>query len=181
MEVHVSTAYNRRRGAKANRSRTPRQCARREPPIEIFHSVHEAPGLIESIALVETNRRCIRLADGASQFCSDHRLRAPAQPEGPISRRLRLEHQARQSAEDAKFKGKTHVKMPPWFKAHMRRQRRFLQQHSGKMPHGWKPSWCDHEKDICAQKSIFAKLAQAGLEALGLKPKGTIGKNPWAR
>jgi hypothetical protein len=67
----MSTTYNRRRGVTARKMRKPREC-----------------------------NSCGRFADGASRYCSDHRLRV-ASVEGPIGRGLRLRHQANQQREDA--------------------------------------------------------------------------------
>lgn len=85
----MSAVYNRRRGAKANRARKPRECAL-------------ATGC--------------GLADGASRYCGDHRFRGPSIPENDAARQLRLAHQANQSAEAARLTGKTHVRMAPWMK-----------------------------------------------------------------
>lgn len=67
----MSTAYNRRRGAKANRSRKPREC---------FAA------------------NCTRIGT-IGNYCDDHAA-MPA-PEGPIGRFFRLRHQANQQREDA--------------------------------------------------------------------------------
>lgn len=102
----MSTTYNRRRGAKANKPRTPRQCT--------ILSVGADGG---------EPKRCIRLADGASPHCIDHRFRGPSLSEGPISRWLRLAHQARQSAEDARLKGKESPRLNAGAKARWKKLR----------------------------------------------------------
>ena len=114
----MSTAYNRRRGAKANRARKPRLCQHRDPVPE--------PAASHGIG------RCLRLADGASPYCSDHRYRFPS-VEGPIAKQLRREAQARQQREDALLptscKGKRSkvqdgIKPPAHFKARQRKLKR---------------------------------------------------------
>ena len=104
----MSTGHNRKR-------KQPRQCQYRDEPVEVFHHVHQTPTGTEGVAYVEANRRCSRFAEGASRYCADHKLRTES-PEGPMGRKLRLQHQANQVAEAGKLAGKTHVKLPRWYK-----------------------------------------------------------------
>ena len=112
----MSVAYNRRRGAKANRARKPKQC--------VFEEEAAGPSPDE--------QRCGRFADGASSYCSDHRYRFPS-IEGPIAKQLRREAQARQQREDALLptscKGKRSkvqdgIKPPAHAKARLRKLKR---------------------------------------------------------
>lgn len=84
----MSIAYNRRRGAKADKSRTPRQCAHLEPP-PYAHN--------QSKLMADEPQRCPQLAP-VNRYCPDHGIRPSNLPEGPISRRLRLDRQAQQAA-----------------------------------------------------------------------------------
>ena len=150
----MSVAYNRRRGAKANKPRRMRQCRNGVVARQIGSS-----GAIVSESVTLPFERCIRLADGASRYCADHRFRGPVLPEGPISRRLRLEHQARQQREDALLPRSC-------------RRKRTAKQFG--------------IKDSSALKAMRRRLKQqallAGFFALfGIGKKAAKSKNPWAK
>lgn len=100
----MSTGYNRKRTE-------PRLCRHVERP-PYAHN--------ESKLIVSEGTPCGRRADTASRYCDDHRLRT-ASVEGPMGRKLRLQHQANQVAEAGKLAGVTHVKQPRWFKERMRK------------------------------------------------------------